>query len=181
MKKPEKNNNQIQIKNLISKIHIKNKDFDKAEEILIELTENYKNLELGYLNLSDLYVVTKELDKGINIIKKGLSLFPNFIPFYKNLATIYKNNGQLNKALEIHLQIIKKNVINISRISISKGCSFIDKFHYYKRTEDNRMLALPYGNLGWIDDSHWRNYTFNWLRTLHGGVAPINWYATSFK
>jgi len=109
LKKPEKNNNQIQIKNLISKIHIKNKDFDKAEEILIELTENYKNLELGYLNLSDLYVVTKELDKGINIIKKGLSLFPNFIPFYKNLATIYKNNGSLNKAIEIHLLIIKKN------------------------------------------------------------------------
>ena len=109
LKNHELNNKQIQIKNLISQIYIKNKNFEKAEDIFLELIENYKNLELGYLNLSDLYVITKELDKGINIIKKGLSLFPNSIPLYKNLAIIYKNNGLLNKAIEIHLLIIKKN------------------------------------------------------------------------
>ena len=52
-----------------------------------------------------------------------------------------------------------------------EGCSYIDKFHYHKRTEDNRMLALPYGNLGWINDSHWRNYPFNWLGTLRWSGA----------
>ena len=109
LKNNDKNNKQIQVINLISQIHIRKKNFKKAEYILFELIENYKNFELGYLNLSDLYVLTKELDKGIKIIKKGLSIFPNYIPFYKNLATIYKNNGQLNKSLEIHLQIIKKN------------------------------------------------------------------------
>ncbi len=109
LKSQEIDNKQIQIKNLISQIYIKNKNFDRAEDLLLELIENYENLELGYLNLSDLYVVTKELDKGINILKKGLSLFPNFVPLYKNLATIYKNNGQLNKAIEIHLLLIKKN------------------------------------------------------------------------
>ena len=64
----------------------------------------YDHLEIGYLNLSELYILTKELDKGISILKKGISKFPNYIPFYKNLATIYKNKGQLNKAIEIHLQ-----------------------------------------------------------------------------
>ena len=108
LKNNKKNNNQIQVINLISQIHIKKKNFKKAEDILFELIENYKNLELGYLNLSNLYVLTKELDKGIKTIKKGLSISPNYIPFYKNLATIYKNNGQLNKAIEIHLLIIKK-------------------------------------------------------------------------
>ena len=80
------------------------------------MIEKYKNLELGYLNLSNLYVLTKELDKGIKTIKKGLSISPNYVPFYKNLATIYKNNGQLNKAIEIHLLIIKK--INMTLIAI---------------------------------------------------------------
>ena len=73
------------------------------------MTEKYENLELGYLNLSNLYVLTKELEKGLNIIKKGLNFFPNYIPIYKNLAIIYKNKGQLNKAAEVHLNIIKKN------------------------------------------------------------------------
>ena len=109
LKNNKKNNNQIQVINLISQIHIRNKNFKTAEYILFELIENYNNFELGYLNLSNLYVLTKELDKGIKILKKGLNIFPNYIPFYKNLATIYKNNGQLNKALEIHLLIIKKN------------------------------------------------------------------------
>ena len=109
LKNNKKNNNQIQVINLISQIHMRNKNFKTAEHILFELIENYNNFELGYLNLSNLYVLTKELDKGIKILKKGLNIFPNYIPFYKNLATIYKNNGQLNKALEIHLLIIKKN------------------------------------------------------------------------
>ena len=55
---------------------------------------NEYNLEIGYLNLSDLYVVTKELDKGINIMKKGLVYFQTLF-LLKNLATIYKNNGLL--------------------------------------------------------------------------------------
>ena len=109
LKNNEKNNKQIQIINLISQIHIRNKNFGKAEDILLELTEKYENLELGYLNLSNLYVLTKELEKGLNIIKKGLNIFPNYIPIYKNLAIIYKNKGQLNKAAEVHLNIIKKN------------------------------------------------------------------------
>ena len=109
LKNKIKNNKQIQILILISDIYIKKKNYKKAENILLELIEKYKNIELGYLNLSNLYVLTKELEKGINIIKKGINIFPNYIPLYKNLATIYKNNGQLNKALEIHLLIINKN------------------------------------------------------------------------
>ena len=102
LKNNKKNNNQIQVINLISQIHMRNKNFKTAEYILFELIENYNNFELGYLNLSNLYVLTKELDKGIKILKKGLNIFPNYIPFYKNLATIYKNNGQLNLSL-IHI------------------------------------------------------------------------------
>lgn len=109
LKSDEKNNKQLQINILISQIYIRKKMFKNAEEILIKLVNKYSHLEIGYLNLSDLYIVTKELDKGINIIKKGLSLFPNYIPLYKNLAIIYKNNGLLDKAIEIHLLIIKKN------------------------------------------------------------------------
>ena len=109
LKSDEKNNNQLQINILISQIYIRKKMFKLAEEILFKLVNEYSHLEIGYLNLSELYISTKELDKGISIIKKGISKFPNNAPLYKNLATIYKNNGLLNKAIEIHLSIIKKN------------------------------------------------------------------------
>ncbi len=109
MKSGEKNKKQLQIKNLLSKIYIRKKRFKNAEEILFELVNEYNHLEIGYLNLSDLYVLTKELDKGISILKIGISKFPEYVPFYKNLATIYKNKGEFNKAIDCHLLIIKKN------------------------------------------------------------------------
>ena len=75
------------------------KKYKNAEKILIEMVYEYNYLEMGYLNLSELYILTKELDKGISIIKKGISIFPDYVPFYKNLGTIYKNKGQFNKAI----------------------------------------------------------------------------------
>ena len=109
MKSTEKNNKQLQIKNLISKIYIRTKRYKNAEKILLEMVYEYNYLEIGYLNLSELYILTKELDKGISIIKEGISKFQDYVPFYKNLSTIYKNKGQFNKAIEIHLSLIKKN------------------------------------------------------------------------
>ena len=73
--------------------------FKNAEEILFEMVNEYNHLEIGYLNLSNLYILNKELDKGESIIKKGISKFPNYMPFYKNLGTIYKNKGQFNQAI----------------------------------------------------------------------------------
>ena len=116
MKSAEKNSKQLQIKNLISKINIRKKKYKNAEEILLDMVYEYDHLEIGYLNLSELYILTKELDKGISIIKKGISKFPNYLPLYKNLATIYKNNGLLTKAIEIHLlkQLILAMVVKKS-------------------------------------------------------------------
>ena len=109
MKRAEKNNKQLQIKELISRIHIRRKAYKDAEQILLEMVYEYNHLEIGYLNLSDLYLLTKDLDKGFDILNKGISKFPDYIPFYKNLAAIYKNKGQFNKAIECHLLILKKN------------------------------------------------------------------------
>jgi len=112
MKRSEKNNKQLQIKELISRIHIRRKAYKDAEQILLEMVYEYSHLEIGYLNLSDMYFLTKELDKGLDIINKGISKFPDFIPFYKNLAAIYKNKGQFNKAKECYLLILKKNKLD---------------------------------------------------------------------
>ena len=129
MKSTEKNNKQLQIKNLLSKIYIRKKKFKNAEEILFELVSDFNHLEIGYLNLSDLYVLTKELDKGISILKIGINKFPDYVPFYKNLATIYKNKGEFNKAIDCHLLIIKKNKFDFNSYY---ELSTINDFNYHE-------------------------------------------------
>ena len=139
----EKNIKQLQIKNLISQIYVRKKMFKNAEEILFEMVNEYNHLEIGYLNLSNLYILNKELDKGVNMIKKGISKFPNYIPFYKNLGIIYKNKGQLNQAIETHLTIIKKNKFDFnSYYELSTIYDFKDHIDYFNlllKTNINKL------------------------------------------
>ena len=103
------NTKQLQINILISEIYMRNKNFSDAEKVYLQIVKNYSNSKIGYLNLSQLYLITKELNKGINVLKSGLNLFPNYIPFYKNLALIYKSTGQIKLAKDYHLLILKNN------------------------------------------------------------------------
>ena len=108
------NYKQLQIKILTSEIFIRQKRYHEAEQILLELIKNFSNSKIGYLNLSNLYLITKELDKGVNILKRGLSISQNYIPFYKNLALIYRSTGDSNLAKDCHLKIIKNNKLDFN-------------------------------------------------------------------
>jgi len=99
----------IQAKNLISEIWIRKKRYFESEKVLKELIKEYPKLKLGYLNLSDLYIETKQLDKGINLLENVLRIFPDFLPFYKNSALIYKSKGEINLAREFFLKLIQEN------------------------------------------------------------------------
>ena len=103
------NNNQIHKKVLTSEIFIRKKRYFEAEKILLELIENFSNSKIGYLNLSNLYLITRELYKGIELLKNGLNIFPNYIPFYKNLASMYRSTGQIKLAKDCYLLVIKNN------------------------------------------------------------------------
>ena len=108
------NYKQLQIKILTSEIFIRQKRYHEAEQILLDLIKNFSNSKMGYLNLSNLYLITKELDKGVNILKRGLSISQNYIPFYKNLALIYRSTGDSNLAKDCHLKIIKNNKLDFN-------------------------------------------------------------------
>jgi tetratricopeptide (TPR) repeat protein len=112
----EKSNNiqkdnykQIRVNILLANAYIKNREYEKAENILLKLIKQNKGLELAYLNLSILYRDKNQLSKSIKILKKGINLSPNYMPFYTNLACFYRNSGQLKLAIETNLFIISKN------------------------------------------------------------------------
>ncbi len=102
-------NKEIRINILLSNANIKKREFEEAENILLNLIKKFKGLELAYLNLSILYKEKNQLSKSIQILKKGINLSPNYMPFYTNLASFYRNSGQIELAIETNLFIISKN------------------------------------------------------------------------
>ena len=105
----EDNNKEIRVSILLSKAYLKKREYEEAENILLNLIKKNKRLELAYLNLSIIYRDKNQLNKSIKILKKGINLSPNYMPFYKNLACFYRNSGQLKLAIETNLFIISKN------------------------------------------------------------------------
>ena len=105
----EDNNKEIRVSILLSKAYLKKREYEEAENILLNLIKKNKRLELAYLNLSIIYRDKNQLNKSIKILKKGINLSPNYMPFYKNLACFYRNSGQLRLAIETNLFIISKN------------------------------------------------------------------------
>jgi tetratricopeptide (TPR) repeat protein len=97
---------------LISKIFIKQKNYKLAEEILLELRKIFSKQKILYLNLSDLYFKSKELEKGISILKEGIVNFPKFIPLRFNLAIMYRNLGLIELSIKTHIEILLVDKFN---------------------------------------------------------------------
>jgi len=97
---------------LISKIFINQKNYKLAEEVLLELRKLFSKQKMLYLNLSDLYFKSKELEKGISILKEGIENFPKFIPLRFNLGIMYRNLGLIELSIKTHIEILLVDKFN---------------------------------------------------------------------
>ena len=97
---------------LISKIFINQKNYKLAEEILLKLKKIFSKQKILYLNLSDLYFKSKELEKGISILKEGIDHFPKFIPLRFNLGIMYRNLGLIELSIKTHIEILLVDKFN---------------------------------------------------------------------
>ena len=61
---------------LISKIYLNQKNYKKAENVLLKLKSLYSNQIVLYLNLSNLYLKSKDLKKGIKVLLESIKTFP---------------------------------------------------------------------------------------------------------
>jgi len=136
-------NIEIRINILLANAKIKKREFEEAENILLNLINKFKGLELAYLNLSILYSDRNQLSKSIEILKKGINLSPNFMPFYTNLACFYRNSGQLKLAIETNLFIISRNKFDFNSFYELSG---IYDFKNHKN-ELNFLLNTKLDNL----------------------------------
>ena len=99
---------------LISRIFFNQKNYKKAENILLKLKLLFINQQILFLNLSNLYFHSKDLKKGILILLEGLEIFPESIPLKSNLALMYRNSGYLDLSIKTHLDIISKDKYNFN-------------------------------------------------------------------
>ena len=99
---------------LISRIFFNQKNYKKAENTLLKLKFLFKNQQILFLNLSNIYFHSKKLNKGILILKEGLKIFTDSIPLKSNLALMYRNSGYLDLAVKTHLEIISKDKYNFN-------------------------------------------------------------------
>jgi hypothetical protein len=128
---------------LISKIFITQKKYLLAEEILLKLRNLFSKEKILYLNLSDLYFKSKELEKGILILKEGINNFPKFIPFRFNLAIMYRNLGLIELSIKEHLEILLDDKFNSN--SYYELSTMYDFSHHSEQL--NTLLNIEIGNL----------------------------------
>ncbi len=94
----------------LSSLERREKNFDLAEKILIEIISNNKTFSLAYLNLSDLYFELNNPIKAKDILIRGININPNNMPqLYVNLAIIYRSLGQIKNSIANHLKALSLN------------------------------------------------------------------------
>ena len=131
---------------LISKIYSNQKNYKKAENVLLSLKALYSNQIVLYLNFSSLYLKSKELNKGISILLESLKIFPDFIPLKSNLALMYRNSGQLDLAIRAHLDIISRDKFNYnSYFELTTIYDFVNH-----KEQLNELLNIDINNLSQI-------------------------------
>ena len=128
---------------LISKIFINQKNYKFAEEVLLELRKFFSKQKNLYLNFSDLYFKSKELEKGISILKEGINNFPKFIPLRFNLGIMYRNIGLIELSIKTHLEILLDDQFNSN--SFYELSTMYDFSRHHQLL--NNLLNCEIGNL----------------------------------
>ena len=142
----KKTNLHFQREILISKSYANQKNYKKAENVLLKLRSLYNNKILLHLNLSNLYLNSKDLKKGIKVLVESIKLFPDFIPLKSNLALMYKSSGQLDLAIKTHLDILSKEKFNFN--SYFELTTIYDFSNHQEQL--NNLLNIDINNLSQI-------------------------------
>ena len=124
----------------------KEKNFEEAKELMLEVYENYKNTNM-YCTLGYLFNILEKPDVAVNFNKEAYDFNSLHNTILDNLGQAYYLNGELEKAKEIYENLIDKSP------------AFPEAYYNYGlvllKTEDKelanemfeRALAKPFNNL----------------------------------
>jgi tetratricopeptide (TPR) repeat protein len=103
-----------------AELHRSLKQFDDAERLFKRVVELKPKVELGYKNLTTVYLIQKQLDKAIAVYQQGLQEIPESGVFLMQLAILNTVVGETEKAIEAYeILLLKfpKNLLAVNNLS----------------------------------------------------------------
>jgi tetratricopeptide (TPR) repeat protein len=91
----------------MGKLYAQNKQFEKAEELLLKSIETDPEFAEAYNNLAIVYMSKKQYEKGIKYFKNSLAYDPYAYLTHYNLGMAYMKTNKPDQALEHLLRAIK--------------------------------------------------------------------------
>ncbi|MCW8899844.1 MAG: tetratricopeptide repeat protein [Gammaproteobacteria bacterium] len=88
-------------------IHINNKKYDDAIELLVEVTSQTDKHSAPYINLAIAYSETGKIKDAETILLKALTINPLHPVTNNELGLVYRKTGQFAKAKTTYEQVIK--------------------------------------------------------------------------
>ena len=88
-------------------IHINNKKYDEAIELLVDVTSNTVKHSAPYINLAMAYSETGKIKDAENILLKAININPSHPVTNNELALVYRKTGRFPKAKETYENVIK--------------------------------------------------------------------------
>lgn len=101
------------ISNKLASAYFATKNYDKAEEIYLNLVNKYPNDNDALMNLSDVYVANKKYDKAIDILKGQVEKNQDTDGLAFKLAKVYIYSGNFAEAKKILDNLYSKNPDNL--------------------------------------------------------------------
>ncbi len=102
-----------ELKLLLAKVYLADKDNDSAEKLLISVVDGKSSMEMPYLLLSEIYQLDKNVAAEVDVLIKGSENVADSIKIALRLATTYERSGQYVKAIEIYSEINKSKPENL--------------------------------------------------------------------
>ena len=103
-----------------AELHRGLKQFDDAERLFKQVVELKPKVELGYKNLSSVYLIQKQIDKAITVYQQGLQEIPESGIFMMQLGVLNTLAGDKDKAIDAYEKLLLKfpeNQLAINNLS----------------------------------------------------------------
>ncbi|WP_435086876.1 tetratricopeptide repeat protein [Candidatus Pelagibacter bacterium nBUS_33] len=89
----------LKIKEKLMLTSFQNKDYEKAKDIALSMTEQFPNYNLSWKILSSIYLLKDEVNNALTSSKKAITVDPKDADAHNNLGLIYHKLSNYNDAL----------------------------------------------------------------------------------
>lgn len=143
----------------------KDKEYEEAAKLLIELIEETPGNPAAYVDFGNLLMEIKEFEKAANFLRKAIEIDDEFADAYYALGNLLYNESSFDEAITcfqktMELGLIESDVYYMLAMSLCKKQHFIQALPYLQRATELSgdeqilfQLGLLLAQLEFIEDA----------------------------